>query len=52
MVYQTVGYNNDWTGLSLDNETLPAGGYFYVFEFTDPSSGNIQQLKGHLTILR
>ncbi len=52
LVYQAAGYNNDWAGFSLDNETLPAGGYFYVFEYTDPSSGAIQQLKGHITILR
>jgi len=52
LVFQRAGYNNDWEGTGQSNEMLPAGGYFYVFEFTDPSTGNIEQLKGHITILR
>ena len=52
LVYQQVGYANDWRGLDMSNEMVPEGGYFYIYEYTDPNSGVLQQLKGHITIIK
>ncbi|MCP4120665.1 MAG: T9SS type B sorting domain-containing protein, partial [Bacteroidetes bacterium] len=52
MVYETDNYDNTWSGTSQREKDLPEGGYFFVFRYRDEQSGDLQQLKGSITILR
>mgnify|MGYP000064034651 CR=1 FL=1 len=51
LVFEVDNYDNTWNGTTPDGTELPAGAYYYVFEYTDPT-GEPQQQKGSLTILR
>ena len=51
LVYETQNYANDWTGINRLGEDLPAGAYYFVFEYMD-EQGDMQQLKGHITLIR
>ena len=51
LVYETDNYANDWTGVNRLGEDLPEGAYFFVFNYTD-EGGSMQQLKGHITLIR
>ncbi|MCB9284927.1 MAG: gliding motility-associated C-terminal domain-containing protein [Lewinellaceae bacterium] len=51
LVYETDNYANDWTGVNRLGEDLPEGAYFFVFNYTD-EAGSMQQLKGHITLIR
>ncbi len=44
LVYEKSNYQNDWTGKSFDEEILPDGTYYYLFEVDGekPISGFVQ----------
>jgi gliding motility-associated-like protein len=46
-VFSSVGYENKWDG-TRNNETLPAGTYYFVIDFKNGGSPK----KGAITILR
>jgi gliding motility-associated-like protein len=51
LVFEIDNYANDWAGVNRLGEDLPDGAYFFVFEYTD-ETGELQQMKGHITIIR
>ena len=50
MVYEKVGYENDWSGTFNGNRDLPDGTYYYVLELNDPDDQRVFQ--GYLEIFR
>lgn len=50
LVYQTVGYQNDWEGTFNGKRELPDGTYFYILELRDPQDERVFQ--GYLEIYR
>lgn len=52
LVFESPDYQNNWMGTNASDEDLPEGGYFYVLEYIDPSNGEREQQKGHITIIR
>lgn len=52
LVYNTVNYTNDWTGLGNNNQELPTGGYFFVLTLKNSTGATTKLVKGSLTILR
>jgi len=51
LVYEAQNYDNSWGGTDPSGDVLVEGAYYYVLQYTD-GSGNPQQLKGSLTLLR
>lgn len=51
LVFEAENYANDWTGVNRLGEDLPDGAYYFVFRYTD-EQGRMQQLKGHITLIR
>ncbi|MEL7119034.1 MAG: gliding motility-associated C-terminal domain-containing protein, partial [Bacteroidota bacterium] len=49
IVFTQKGYDNSWTGLSNNGETLPDGTYYYILRLDIPNSIII---KGDVTIIR
>lgn len=43
LVYERVNYQNQWDGHDLQGKALPAGTYFYVFQYegNDPKTGTV-----------
>ena len=52
MVFEHKNYDNSWEGTDSRGSDLPAGGYFFVFKYTDPNNGESLQEKGGVTIIR
>lgn len=50
-VYQEENYNNLWTGVDSDGQTLGDGVYYYVLEVQE-LDGSTTHHKGHITLLR
>lgn len=50
LVYETTNYDNTWSGIDQEGNDVPAGGYFFVFEYDDGDSNN--RIRGSITILR
>ncbi|HNM25945.1 MAG TPA: gliding motility-associated C-terminal domain-containing protein, partial [Saprospiraceae bacterium] len=56
LVFTVKGYVNGdparaWYG-TANNEPLAEGVYFYVLNYVDPVSGNTEQKKGYVNLLR
>ncbi|RMD72788.1 MAG: hypothetical protein D6818_05790, partial [Bacteroidetes bacterium] len=52
LVYRQQNYDNSWKGTNQRGAELPAGGYFYIFEYRDPQTQQLLRKKGSITILR
>lgn len=50
-VYREENYNNLWTGIDSDGNTLGDGVYYFVLEVQE-SDGSTTHHKGHVTLLR
>lgn len=48
LVYMSPAYTNDWTGIDLDGDRVPEGGYFYVIRYQD--ADGTQQIKGSFNL--
>ncbi len=46
IVFSMDGYDNSWNGTNIDNDELPAGTYYYIFDCGDESH------TGYITIIR
>jgi gliding motility-associated-like protein len=49
MVFNTIGYKNDWTGTWHDDEVLPDGTYYYCLDLKDKDN---TVLSGYVQIQR
>ncbi|MEM9918610.1 MAG: gliding motility-associated C-terminal domain-containing protein [Bacteroidota bacterium] len=52
LVFESDDYQNEWQGTNRRGESLPEGGYFYVLEYTNPETNQLEQEKGHISIIR
>jgi gliding motility-associated-like protein len=50
MVYEKVGYKNEWSGTFNGKRDIPDGTYFYILELRDPNDTRVFQ--GYLEISR
>jgi gliding motility-associated-like protein len=48
MVYERIGYNNEWEAI-VDGEELPIGTYYYVLDLNDKENTSYQ---GYVTVVR
>jgi gliding motility-associated-like protein len=51
LVYKTTNYNNDWSGVGIKGDDLPAGTYWYSIHGTDTNQEEIT-FKGYIEIVR
>ena len=54
LVFLSDNYNNNnlWRGTSRSGSEVPDGVYYYVFKYTNPSTGGEETQKGAVTVLR
>ena len=52
LVFESDDYQNEWQGTNRRGESLPEGGYFYVLEYTNLETNQLEQEKGHISIIR
>jgi gliding motility-associated-like protein len=51
-VFRSESYNNEWNGQTVRGKDLPDGNYFYVFEFINPDTNQLEIKQGSFTMLR
>jgi gliding motility-associated-like protein len=51
LVFKTNNYGNDWSGVGIDGDDLPAGTYWYTIHGTDTEGEDIT-FKGYIEIVR
>ncbi|MFT5911339.1 MAG: gliding motility-associated-like protein [Paraglaciecola sp.] len=52
LVYEADTYSNEWGGTTRRGSDVPEGTYFYIFEFEDVNTGDTEQKRGYVTLLR
>ncbi|MEO1624215.1 MAG: gliding motility-associated C-terminal domain-containing protein [Bacteroidota bacterium] len=52
LVFESDDYMGEWQGTNRRGEMLPEGGYFYILEYTNPRTQQLEQEKGHISIIR
>jgi gliding motility-associated-like protein len=51
-VFRADSYDNNWDGKTIRGKALPDGNYFYVFEFINPDTNQLEIRQGSFTMLR
>jgi gliding motility-associated-like protein len=51
-VFRADSYDNNWDGKTIRGKQLPDGNYFYVFEFINPDTNQLEIKQGSFTMLR
>jgi large repetitive protein len=51
-VFRSESYDNEWNGKTVRGKDLPDGNYFYVFEFINPDTNQLEIKQGSFTMLR
>ena len=52
LVFETDNYDNTWEGTSQNGDPLPEGPYYFILDYRSPSTGEMTQHRGSLTILK
>ncbi len=52
LVYEADTYSNEWGGTTRRGSDVPEGTYFYIFEYVDVNTGDTEQKRGYVTLLR
>lgn len=51
-IYSTTSFENGWDGKNKKGNPVPAGTYYYIFNYKDFDGTDFPTLKGHITLLR